>query len=460
MATEPAIRESGPPPPAPRRREARRRRHAEFLPELEAITEQEHSPLLRVLIFVIAALLAVAIYWSATAMVDQTAVAPGTVRPAGTVKIINHPDGGTISRLYVREGERVVLGDPLLAFDGTLIDQEISRLVGEVEARQAEILRLEAELSAGAPRFPKALRDARPELVAEQTRLFRERQRALESRRATADQRIIEARATVAELEQRIARLKEGLAILEEQEGAVGELAGKGYFPKLRHLSLQRQLSEARSEVEKAQSALARARSELARARQARDQVDSASASEALAQLAEARIEHQRARSRLAQLRARRHDLVVTAPADGVVKDLAVSGPGESVRPNAPIMKLVPLQDSIIVEAQVSNSDIGFVSIGQPATVKILTYDFTKYGALEGEVVDIAPDATRDPRTGALYFTIRVKTKGSTLGAPPDEKTVQPGMQAEVDLAVGKRSILSYLTDRLQSTARNAFRER
>jgi adhesin transport system membrane fusion protein len=148
---------------------------------------------------------------------------------------------------------------------------------------------------------------------------------------------------------------------------------------------------------------------------------------------------------------------VVRAPADGVVQELVVTSPGQSVGSNQPLMKLVPTGGGLVIEARVANQDIGYVRIGQPVKVKVQAYDFLRYGMLSGTVERIAADAVIDPRDGQLSYGILVRTDPGQLGGAGF--SVVPGMAVEVDLMVGERTILSYLTDRIFRLQEAAFRE-
>ena len=181
---------------------------------------------------------------------------------------------------------------------------------------------------------------------------------------------------------------------------------------------------------------------------------------EVLENLAEARLDRDRAYRTLLQQRARLESLILRAPADGIVQNLAVSSVGQAVRPGDTIMNVVPTGDTLIVEAQVSNADIGFIHPGQAATVKIVTYDFIKYGSLEGEVERVSAISVENPDTGELMFPVEIRVDRTYLGDEPGQLPVQPGMSAEVDLKIGERSILSFLTDRIARTTSKAFTER
>jgi multidrug efflux pump subunit AcrA (membrane-fusion protein) len=126
---------------------------------------------------------------------------------------------------------------------------------------------------------------------------------------------------------------------------------------------------------------------------------------------------------------------------------------------NQPLMKLVPTGGGLVIEARVDNQDVGYVRIGQLATVKVRAFDFLRYGTLEGRIERIAADATADPASGTYPYRIIVHTDRADLGTGENRLPVVPGMVVDVDLLVGERTILSYLTDRILRLREDAFRE-
>ena len=152
-------------------------------------------------------------------------------------------------------------------------------------------------------------------------------------------------------------------------------------------------------------------------------------------------------------------NLIVLAPDDGIVQDLLVTSAGQSVGSNQPLMKIVPTGGGLVVEARVDNKDIGYVQLGQPARVKVRAFDFVRYGALEGWIERIAPDANTDPRTGELTYEVTIRTEWGEVIAGEKRLQVVPGMAVDVDLLVGERTILSFLTDRIFRVSEAAFRQ-
>jgi HlyD family type I secretion membrane fusion protein len=435
-------------------------RYIDFLPEAQALTEREPAPLARALGLALCLLFAATLTWAAISEVEQVVSAQAVVRPVGRVKIVNHPEGGRVATISVREGDRVRAGETLLVLDDESVREEVARRRAGWQAAAAEAARLEAEASGRTPRFPPELIRDRPDLVDAQTTLFRSRQDSLDTRRATADQVIQQRKNEAGALAARIEQLSASLSILEEQERAIASLAGKGYFPKLRHLSVKRQLSELSGQIAETRKSAAAAVAGLGEARNRRVTIDEEWRSQVLDRLATAVRDAERSHSALMQERTRLRNRTLRAPGDGVVQGLAVTAAGQSVAPNETLMQVVPDDDHLVIEARVANDDIGHVRPGQRATIKVRAYDFVRYGRLDGEVERVAADAVEDRRTGALAFPVTIRVEHAWLGEGASRRRLAPGMQVDVDLVIGERSVLSYLTDRMIRTKESAFRER
>jgi len=164
--------------------------------------------------------------------------------------------------------------------------------------------------------------------------------------------------------------------------------------------------------------------------------------------------------SGLAQQNSRRANLAIKSPDDGIIQNLAVFAVGQSIAPNEPMMRVVPTDERLILEARVSNNDIGYINVGMTANVKIQTYDFAKFGSLTGTVQQIAADASVEKQGDPPTFVVQVVTEKNYLGDRPGQHVVYPGMLGQVDMLIDKRSILAYLTDRVRRTTESSFRER
>ena len=209
---------------------------------------------------------------------------------------------------------------------------------------------------------------------------------------------------------------------------------------------MERQYSDDVGELAKAEATLDAAKSALGEAQSRLAGLSTERRSDVLAELATATAE----RDRLAeQLRAQDvilHDLVVTAPAPGIVQEIVVTAPGQAVAAHETLMKLVPQAEGLVVQAKVANQDIGRLRPGMAATVKVRAFDYLRYGSLQGVLQKVAADATVDTRTGERLYDVTVVTSRSHFGSAPGELDVVPGMAVDVELKVGERTILSFLT--------------
>ena len=428
-----------------------------FHPASIVASDAEPAPLARALLFTIALFFGAALIWASLGTVEQMANASGVVRPFGRIKIVNHPEGGRVAAIHVREGDTVEQGQLLLELDAAALDEDNAHLTDQWQNLVAEIARLEAEAEGAKPNFDDTLTATRPDLVRAQTRLFKSHVQALKSERTIADRIIEQRHSNVEALTRKTEETKGSLAILKEQEQAVGELAGKGYFPKLRYLSIQRQRAEAEGTVAKTGEELIAAFAALAEAKERRKSLDRKQRAGTLDQLAITQKKHNQIFRTLMQLKARRQSLKIAAPTAGILQNLHVTSVGQAIGKNEALMNLVPTTDRLIIEARVQNQDIGYVSVGQKARVKFRTYDFIRYGSLDGIVEQVAATALVPPDGGTSYFPVVIRTSRNYLGNRPGEKPVQPGMEVDVDLKIGEKTLLSYLTDRLFRT--QAFQE-
>lgn len=435
--------------------------YTDFLPEAQAISEQRHSPLASILIMLIAGFFLIILLWAGLAEVDQSVVAPGEVRPGGRVKVVNHPEGGAVAEVLVRDGDLVDAEQALLLLDDQLIKAEEVRLRGDLLALEAQLARLEGESSGAVSiQFPASVIAERPDLVATHSRLFEARRDALAAQRESADREIEQGQAEINSLRVRIRTLQSSAGVLQEQVASLQTLTDKGHFPFLRFQSVQRQLNETEGELQQTRESLDSAASALSAAKSRRREIDDTARSAVLSELAEVRGARDRTAAALRQADTRLERTIIRSPVAGYVQNLAVNNAGQAVRPNEPLMSIVPESDELIVRVRVANKDISAVDIGQEAVVKVRAYDFIKYGSLEGTVERIAKDANRDEQTGQVFFNVDIRTLSTHLGEAKGVNEVRPGMEVDAELKSGSRSVLSFLTDRVIGTTDEAFRQR
>jgi adhesin transport system membrane fusion protein len=358
--------------------------------------------------------------WAEWAKIDEVTRASGSVIASSKTKVVQSPEPGIVAEINVIEGSRVEQGQLVIALEK---DQSASELA-EVRAEQASLsavqARLRAEIDRVDLRFPKSL-EQYPSFIETQQALFDTRRKAL------ADEvRAIESVARNVERELNLLR-----PLLANNDVAEVDV-----------IRLERQLDELRGQAGNIRNRFYR---------------DSA------AELSKVEEQLASVEQRLNQSEDRLSRTELRAPVNGVVKNLAVTTVGGVVRPGEVLLEILPLDDSLIVEVEIPPSEIAFVGLGMPATIKMDAYDYTIFGDLEGELVYVSPDTLLKQTDGGStpYYRAQVETLGKRFSKRPDFSfDIIPGMTATVEIKTGANTVLSYLTKPLTKTLSESFSER
>ena len=420
--------------------------------------ERRASPFAGALIGCITALLAGGLGWMAWAEVEEVVQAQGRVEPVGRVRIINHASGGRIARLHVEDGMHVRAGDPLLTFAPERAQSEQREILTLLELEEAQVARLEAEIEGREVTFPVGLAEARPDLLEQQRSLAKARAESIDSRRRALREAVVAARGSDLEVRADRGRIEGNLALLRQQLEAVRALTERGLYPKLKMLEIERQVTDHEGQLAKLGASAGGAEASVAAREADVARLDKEWREELEADLVEARTERDRLRQRMSASEAVLEELIISAPIDGIVQDLGTLAEGRSVAATEALMKLVPLGEGIVVRASVANEDIGRIKTGMPATVKVRAFDFARYGSLDGSVERVAADATPTSPDTAPAYDVTVLMAKTHMGDADDDAVI-PGMLVDVELKVGERSILSYLTDGIVRHGRTALTE-
>ncbi|HAT1596470.1 TPA: HlyD family type I secretion periplasmic adaptor subunit [Legionella pneumophila] len=355
----------------------------------------------------------VAIIWANYAILDEVTTAEGKVIPSSEVQVIQNLEGGIIQNIFVKEGQIVKKDQILMQIDNTRFMSSYAEAEKKIDALEIEIIRLNAEISNTKPVFPEKFTKTYPHLVQDQLSLYESRMRELN-------------------------QLEKSLELAQKELNLTRPLLKGGSVSEVEVIRLERTVSEIKGNIEKFKS------EELDRLNKARSELF-------------ALIEANKAdKDRLTRT-------TVRSPVYGIVKQIKTKTIGGVVQPGNDLLEIVPLDDTLLIEAKIRPSDIGFIHPGQKAMVKITAYDFSIYGGLDGVVEHISADTIIDEKTDKKeesYYIVKVRTEKNYLGTEKKPLPIIPGMQASVDILTGQKSVLQYLLKPIIKAKQSALRER
>ena len=412
------------------------------------------------LLFIVSGLILSFVIWANFATLEEVTRGDGRIIPSQNIQSLQSLEHAIVEEFLVRRNERVHEGQVLVR----LRDIEAASDLGANTTRYfgllASIIRLQAEAEGKKVlEFPEDVRANAPQSVTEEQNVFQaniQRRRGqiqvLESQR---DQRQQELR----ELETRVSDLRSVIRLVRQERDLLAPLVTRGSAPQLELMQLDRNLRERETELNAALTAAPRARSAIAEAESRIDEIETEAKAQAQNDLTMRMLEMNTIRETLSALQERRTRTEIRAPVNGVIKDILVNTVGGVVRGGDDIIHIVPDDEHLLVEARIRPSDIAFIYPQQPAMVKITAYDFSIYGGLEGEVVEISADTITDER-GESYYRVHVRTFEKHLRRRDEVLPIMPGMVAQVDILTGEKTVMEYLLKPFFKTLHESMRER
>lgn len=398
--------------------------------------------------------------WSSWATLDMVTRGDGKVIPSSDIQSVQSLDAGIVEEFFVSEGDEVEAGQVLLR----LSDIEASSDLGANRARYlgllASIKRLQAEASGlDSFQFPDEVKEGAPESVVEEMNAFRANRQQVRGQLDIVRQQLSQREQEVTELTTRIADIEGVLRLQKEERDVIAPLVARGAAPQLELLQLERSIKEKQSELNSAKTSLPRARSAVGEAQARVREVQSTAKAKAQEQLAVKLLEMNEIKQRLSALKERKTRTELRSPVNGTVQDISVNSVGGVIRPGEDLVKIVPKDDQLIVEARIRPADRAFIYPGQQAVVKITAYDFSIYGGLKGEVLDISADTITDDQ-GNSFYRVKLRTYERELKRKGEVLPIIPGMVAQVDILTGKRTVMQYLMKPFIKTLDKAMNER
>lgn len=433
-------------------------RERSLLSESIHIEEELVPAFVRPILYLVGALILLFLIWAALTRMKEVARAPGEVMPSGSVKLVQHLDGGIIAEILTEERKLVEQGDILLRMDGTQASADYKQMKARLDSLRLREERLEAFTEERRPDF-SSLGIDQPEIISAQQDIYITQIDTLNSSLSILDRQI-------AQRKQRVRQLKLALEVAKEQQALTGELAAMRENLASRQLVNRTVLLETRrakvtasGEVNRITEEIGVTENELAESVNRRTDTLNQSRRDALAELGSIRAEIAEVEETLQRLLARVNRLEVRAPIRGHVLDVKVQNIGQVVQPGALLMQVV--SDNAVLEAEVriSPRDIGFVRVGQPVNLRVTSYDYSRFGFVKGRLKRVSASSLLDESKNAYYQGL-IELEAHYVGQDPGRNLLQPGMNVEAEILTGEKTLLVYLVKPLIDVVSMSFHER
>jgi hemolysin D len=461
-----------------------RKDEREFLPAALEVVETPASPSSRILIFLIVSFVLIAVIWAFIGRVDINATAEGRILPAGDVKIIQPLDPGTVKAIHVQNGQYVHKGELLIELDPTQPAADRDKLAGDLTQANLDAARLkglkDSFLHGGTPVF-KAPANVSPIAAAETQAAMKAQAAQLASKLADLNQQIAQMDAEKAQADATVAKYRAEIPTLTEADRINRELMAKGFGQSLAALSAAQALSDAKNEIEislhMGEQAVAQRAALEQQKREARAQYQA----DVLSDLRKAETQQNENGQDLVKAQDKSTETTLRAPNDGYIEQLSVHTLGGVVLPGQHLMIVVPDTRHLVVEAKLANKDVGFILPGQSVKVKVETYAFTRYGIVEGKVIDVsryvidpdpkapAPqedpqqqqdDSSAIPNQASPTYVARISIATTSMIVDGQKRPLRPGMSVTAEIRTGTRSIADYMLSPLTKKMQESLHER
>jgi adhesin transport system membrane fusion protein len=399
--------------------------------------------------------------WANFATLDEVTRGEARVVPSQKVQVIQNLEGGILSEMLVHEGQVVQANDVILRISNTNAQAAYRDSHTQALTLNAMMARLDAEAQGKDPVFPADAQQEAPQIVAGEQALYENQIAQYKSAVGVLNDQLTQRQQEIAELKTRDEALSRSLGLAKQQRDIVAPLVQSGAAAKLDLVKDEQMVSDLEGQLAEVRVSLPRveaARDEAAR----RMQEKTASfQSDARAELNKHSAELNALSEKTVAERDRVDRTEVRSSVRGIVKEIKVNTIGAVISPGQDLVEIVPLEDTLLVEAKVRPADIAFLRPGQQATVKITAYDFSIYGGLKATLEQISADSIKDdgPR-GETFFRVTLRTDKNYLGDAAHPLPIMPGMTASAEILTGHKTVLAYLMKPILKARDRALTER
>jgi len=414
----------------------------------------------RLLLYLIIIMLASLVYWANHAPLDEITRGEGKVIPSHQIQIIQNLEGGIVSEILISEGDQVEKDQVLLKIDDTNFESSFM----ESRLRYLELIVKAARLTAQAEghkqfTIPIPVTKEAPTLAANEKALFLSHKRKLQSNLEILKNQVEQKSQEVKEAESKQQQIRRSYALARKELNIIRPLFKAGAMSEVDVIKRERQVNELRGDLDGVRLSIPRLESTIRESKNKIKELKIRYKSDAREELNDVSAEIPRILESIDTLEDKVHRTHVRSPVKGTIQKLLINTVNGVVQPGMDLVKIIPTEDALIIEAKIKPSDIAYLYPGLKALVKFTAYDFAIFGGLESEVIHISADSITNEKDETFYL-VRVKTFKNYLGESEGTLPIIPGMVTQVDILTGKKTVMDFLLKPILKTKDNALTER
>lgn len=396
------------------------------------------------------------IVWASLSEIDESVVGSGTVVPSSQTKIIQHLEGGIIKEILVKEGEGVKKGQALFRLSQAFFLSDAEEKEIELDAFFAQEQRLKAEIAEKTTiKFSKRLKKSIPHIIDNEQSIFLANRQSFNDELELLEDTIHKKTLEIKQMQNKLKNLNLELKIAKENVSIQERLVKQGASSRQMYLTQLAKKQSLKTEQESIKNSIPVVEEELNEVKQKFENFKSKEHAAQLKELRQVRIEISKLEERSKANSDREIRKTIKSPVNGTIKKIYFHTIGGIVKPGDPVVEITPMGESLLILGQIKTSDRAKVWTGQKVSVSISAFEFSRYGSLDGTLVNISSDSFTNEK-GISFYEIKISTTKAAFG---ENEIVLPGMSADINILTGKKTIMEYILKPLKDIKKNALRE-
>lgn len=393
--------------------------------------------------------------WSAFSEIDEVVRGNGKIVPSGQTKILQHMEGGIVSEILVKEGDHVAINQPIYQLNQAFFTADLKGKDLDRVSLQAKEQRLMSLIEDKELVFDKDVTEQYPEIVHNELQIFRSEKLNNSERLNGVQQKVEQRQYELKELESRQKNLSLELNMAQENTSITEQLMKSGAGSRKEYLFEMSKKQNLITQVDEVKNLIPVTQGKYKEAMYELGSIRSDIQSKLLNELKDVRLKLSQLSQQSEASVDRANRLLITSPVNGIVNVLYFHTVGGTIKPGDKVAEITPLEEGLMIEANIKAADRGRIWMGQKANIEITAYDYARYGMIEGELVSISPDSFTNQK-GEIFYAVKIKASKDRLGP---NLPIMPGMEAGVNIITGKRTVLGYILLPLKRMGKNALLE-